>query len=168
LVVLSFTGAAIAFPEVVGWVSGAPAPTGQGRGPRGMLPPPIDHPRLSADQALAAARPVLKAARVEQIQLPVATDPHPAWKITAKGERGAILVAVDDATGTAKARPQSGAPRGAQSADPVMRLIRNIHQGRDMAALWRAIICLAGLTPTLLGVTGVIIWLRRNRGGSAA
>jgi uncharacterized iron-regulated membrane protein len=44
-----------------------------------------------------------------------------------------------------------------------MRLMRRVHDGDDMGALWRAIIAAAGLAPALLGVTGTVLWLKRRR-----
>jgi uncharacterized iron-regulated membrane protein len=72
-----------------------------------------------------------------------------------------MQVRVDDRTGAAEARPAP--PPGPGGGDPVMRLMRRVHDGDDMGALWRAIIAAAGLAPALLGVTGTVLWLKRRR-----
>ena len=53
------------------------------------------------------------------------------------------------------------------AAERTARLMRVIHDGHDTNAVWQTIIFLGGLAPLLLGITGVIMWLRtrgwRNR-----
>ena len=67
---------------------------------------------------------------------------------------------VDDATGRAEARPDP--PQGRGGGDPVMRLMRQVHDGGDTGPVWRAIIAAAGLAPALLGVTGTVLWFKRR------
>jgi hypothetical protein len=40
--------------------------------------------------------------------------------------------------------------------------MRQVHDGADMGLVWRWIITIAGVAPTVLGVTGVVMWLRRR------
>ena len=40
--------------------------------------------------------------------------------------------------------------------------MRQIHDGNDMGIVWQTIIFLAGLAPAILGITGVVMWLRRR------
>jgi uncharacterized iron-regulated membrane protein len=154
LALLSFTGAAIAFPEVVRLVSGAPAPA----------PRPGDAvlaaPRLTVDAAVAAALAEAGPGRVQQVALP-APGPQPAWRVQLHAAHGPVQVRVDDATGRAEARPAP--PPGPGGGDPLMRLLRQVHDGGDTGPLWRAIIAAAGAAPALLGVTGTVLWLKRRR-----
>jgi uncharacterized iron-regulated membrane protein len=39
--------------------------------------------------------------------------------------------------------------------------MRKIHDGADLG-LWRPVIFLAGIAPAVLGVTGLVMWLRRR------
>lgn len=156
LALLSLTGAAIAFPAVVRMVSGAPARV-QGQRPGDAA---LEAPRLTVDAAVAAALAEAGAGRVQQVVLP-APGPNPAWRIQLRGEQGAMQVRVDDATGKAEARPAP--PPGPGGGDPVMRLMRQLHDGGGMHPLWQALIAVAGVAPALLGVTGIVLWLKRRQ-----
>jgi uncharacterized iron-regulated membrane protein len=156
LALLSLTGAAIAFPDLVRIVSGVPAPT---HGPR-----PGDTvlaaPHLTVDAAVAAALAEAGPGKVQQVVLP-ASGSHPAWRIQLRGQEGGVQVRVDDGSGKAKA--SVAPPPGPGGGDPLLRLMRQLHDGDDMGSLWRAVIAAAGLAPALLGVTGVVLWLKRRR-----
>jgi hypothetical protein len=70
-------------------------------------------------------------------------------------------ISVDDATGAVRA------PRDAPPADPISAMVRKVHAGDDMPEIWRWIITVVGVAPTLLGVTGIVLWLRRPRAARA-
>jgi uncharacterized iron-regulated membrane protein len=156
LAVLSLTGVFISFPSILNAVAGPPA--GQG-GPGGMQrgrPMPLAETRLTPDQAVAAALPMAKGAPA-MITWP--TDRQPDWRITfGGGEAGKRSnVAVSDETGVAeKARPEQRRP-GANG------LSRRIHDGDGMGFIWQLIIFISGITPAILGITGIIMWLRMRR-----
>jgi uncharacterized iron-regulated membrane protein len=156
LALLSFTGAAIAFPEVVRMVSGAPAPD-QGARPGEAA---VTQPHLTVDAAVAAALAEAGSGGVQQVVLP-APGPHPAWRVLLRNDQGGVQVRVDDRTGKAKASPAP--PPGPGGGDPLMRLLRQVHDGGDTGPLWRGIIAFAGLAPALLGVTGIVLWLKRRQ-----
>ena len=82
---------------------------------------------------------------------------EPAWRVEFKGSSPVRVV---DATGEVRAGREPGAGPGAP--DPTSRWMRRIHDGADMGLAWRLIITLAGIAPAVLGVTGVIMWLRRR------
>jgi uncharacterized iron-regulated membrane protein len=42
-------------------------------------------------------------------------------------------------------------------------LMRRIHDGNDQPLWWRIIVVLTGIAPPLLGITGLIFWLRKQR-----
>jgi len=155
LALLSFTGAAIAFPEAVRALSGAPAPVQNPRPGDAVLAAP----RLSVDAAVAAALAQAGSGQVQQVVLP-APGKRPAWRVQLRGAQGALQVRVDDATGKAEAKPAP--PQGRGGGDPLMRLMRQVHDGGDTGPLWQAIIAAAGLAPALLGVTGTVLWLTRR------
>ncbi|HET6971097.1 MAG TPA: PepSY domain-containing protein, partial [Phenylobacterium sp.] len=48
------------------------------------------------------------------------------------------------------------------AADPVSKLVRQVHDGSDMGLVWRLAITLTGLMPTVLGLSGIVMWLRRR------
>src|SRR6185436_8489308 len=80
----------------------------------------------------------------------------PAWRVEFKGRPPVQVV---DATGDLKAGRGGGGPG---VPDPVSRWMRRIHDGADMGLVWRLIITLGGVAPAILGITGVIMWLRRR------
>jgi uncharacterized iron-regulated membrane protein len=158
LAMLSFTGFWISFPGVFGAFEASQ--------PRGNAPPdrarslralPLEATAMTADQALAAARPLATGAPVG-IAWP--TDQAPAWKIAFAREGGAAEVAVDDATGeVTPPRPPRPETNG--------RLMRRLHDGDGMGPVWQMLIFLGGIIPAILAVTGTVMWLR-SRGWRAA
>jgi uncharacterized iron-regulated membrane protein len=159
LAMLSFTGFWISFPSVFGRFEAA-QPKGGG-GPdraRAARAQPLPRTAMTADQALAAARPLATGARVT---LTWPTDQAAAWKIAfAREAGGPAEVAVDD-SGGAVTPPRP--PRPETNA----RLMRRLHDGTGMGALWQTLIFLGGIIPAILAVTGIVMWLR-SRGWRAA
>lgn len=119
-----------------------------------MAAPPAAQVRLSPDSALAAARPL---AQGRLVGLTWPAGPGAKWKISFARPGGAAEVIVDDPT----AEP---VPLGPPRPETTARLMRRIHGGTGMGALWQTIIFIGGLIPALLGVTGVMMWLRARRG----
>ena len=67
---------------------------------------------------------------------------------------------VDDRSGARnKVTPLSG--------DRIAQWIRWIHEGSHAGMLWRVVVFLCGVLPTVFVVTGVMIWLRSRRGRKA-
>jgi uncharacterized iron-regulated membrane protein len=143
LFVLSLTGMWISFPGVFGG--------GMARGPggdRGMArPQPLASPHLGIDAVIASAQGV-KPGDWQQVTWP--TDRKPVWSVALADTQDSVTV--DDLTGAAKLAP---AP-----PETTARLMRRIHDGTRMGALWQTIIFLGGLIPALLAITGIIMWWR--------
>ena len=47
--------------------------------------------------------------------------------------------------------------------ETLARTMRRLHDGTGMGPLWQAAIFVAGLLPTLLAVTGLLMWLNARR-----
>jgi uncharacterized iron-regulated membrane protein len=167
LAVLSLTGVYISFPQTsralfgVAEAQQAPRAKGgadkaKGGGPGGRFAPPIDNPRMTFEDAAAAALAARPGAAVTSISAP-AKGREPAWRVSLRveGAKEPVNLQVADATGKAKA------DRGG-TRDPVSRLMRQVHDGTDMGLLWQVIIFLGGVAPAVLSVTGLIMWLRRR------
>ena len=152
LAVLSLTGLSISFPQTSHALVGAPPPPARG-GP-GRNAPPIERPQLTVAQAAAIASQEARGAPIASLSTPT-RGKEPAWRVEFKG---APAMRILDSSGVAKLSPPGG---GAQ--DPTSRWMRRIHDGGDMGVAWRLIITVAGVAPAILGVTGVILWLRRRR-----
>ena len=161
LFVLSITGVYIAFPKASHALVGAPPPV-QGSGARIVGDePPAGSPRMTADAAVAAATAQSPGARLVALTAP-AGGRHSTWRVQVRlGEAPAAVLAVDDVDGRVRRAGDDGSHR--EGPDPVSRLMRGLHDGDDTPAPWRWIITAAGAAPTLLGVTGLVIWLRRPR-----
>nr|QQZ51862.1 PepSY domain-containing protein [Phenylobacterium glaciei] len=75
--------------------------------------------------------------------------------------REPVTVAVNDTTGAAQAERASPSAAGG-GPDPLSAWMRRVHDGADMGIVWQTLLVLAGLAPTLLCLTGLIMWLRRR------
>lgn len=144
----AFTGAWIAWPQMIAMVGlGGPA----ANRPR---PTPLAIPNLAPDAALAAARALTPGAPIA-IAWPT-TGKDGAWRVTLDTAKGSSDIGVDDATGAAKLAKKR---EGGGLADAVRRL----HDGRTLGFYWRMVMVLIGLSPTMLGITGLLMWLRGRR-----
>ncbi|HEX8306984.1 MAG TPA: PepSY-associated TM helix domain-containing protein [Allosphingosinicella sp.] len=154
LALLSFTGAWISFPAFFAGLSGEPAGPSMAERMRRSAALPAAEVRLGPDEALAAARPLAGGGLVN---LAWPSGPEARWKISFARAGGAAEVTVDDRTG------EASPPRPPQP-ETTARLMRRIHDGTGMGALWQTIIFVGGLIPALLAVTGILMWLNVRRG----
>jgi uncharacterized iron-regulated membrane protein len=162
LAVLSLTGVYISFPQTSHALFGAPAPPERSGGR--STPPPIEHPTTDVDAAVARALAEKPGASVTTISTPT-KGKEPAWRIQLKapGAKEATTVQVLDATGEIKMARHRGAPgAGDGRPDPLSRWLRRIHDGGQMGVVWQSVIFVAGIAPAVLGVTGLVMWLRRR------
>jgi uncharacterized iron-regulated membrane protein len=76
-------------------------------------------------------------------------------ELRGQGRPQAVLVADADGAVSVAARAGGG--------DPFARAVRRVHEGEGWGPLWKAVVFVTGVAPAVLGVTGVIIWLRRQQ-----
>lgn len=165
LAALALTGALISFPQLTrSWVGAvAPVSPQAQRGPGGGFGggTPVGPTSLSPDDAarLAQAKAARTApgARMTVLSLPT-RGRSPAWRVQFQAAGKPLTLAVDDVSGEARVTPERTLPAG----DAAIRWNRRIHAGDETGIVWKLIITLAGLAPALLGVTGVIVWARRQ------
>lgn len=165
LAVLSLTGVYISFPQTSRALFGLPQPPP--RNAPGRFAPPLPQTKLTLEQAITAAggNPNI-AVGVREVNYPT-QGKAPAWRIIFnEGDlsESRSTVRVIDATGEVKngADPSSRAAGRAGPPDEISPLMRQIHDGNDMGIVWQVVIFVAGLAPALLGVTGIVMWLRRR------
>ncbi|MET0274125.1 MAG: PepSY-associated TM helix domain-containing protein [Phenylobacterium sp.] len=170
LAVLSLTGVYISFPQTSRALFGVAQPQlrpgGPGGGPGGRFAPPLAQPNTSLADAVATAQATRPGAKVASVNVPT-KGREPAWRVqlAVEGQKDPVTVQVVDATGQVKAgrgRGPGAGPGGEGGPDPLSRWMRRIHDGADMGPVWQTIIFLGGIAPAILGVTGVIMWLRRR------
>jgi uncharacterized iron-regulated membrane protein len=157
LAMLSFTGFWISFPGVFGAFEASQPKAGGVDRARAIRAQPLERTAMSADAALAAARPLATGALVT-IAWP--TDQSGDWKIAFARDGGPAEVGVADAGGNVTP------PRAAQP-ETNARLMRRLHDGTGMGPVWQTIIFLGGIIPAILAVTGIVMWLR-SRGWRTA
>jgi uncharacterized iron-regulated membrane protein len=154
LAMLSATGVWISFPQTMsGFWENAPARPPQQRGL------PLSQPVQSVD-AVAAAAAKDVSGRLVQISWPVeGAGSQPAvWRLTFVDQAGTrIERLMTDSTGTVSAPPDPGPARATAV------LMRRLHDGGGMGLAWQMVIFLGGLAPALLGITGLLMWWRRQR-----
>ena len=134
LALLSLTGVIIAWPQMIGRTTNSMTHLAQ---------TPLSTPRLTVDQALAHA--AVRGA----VMVTWPTDKDPAWTVSAgygkalrvSDSNGLVRPATID---RARTRP----------------LYRRLHDGTGMGLVWQILIFLGGLAPALLGITGILMWLR--------
>ena len=144
----AFTGVWIAWPQMMATV-GLAAPSG-GMGERSRMVP-VAHPALTPDAALAAARATL-AGVPASLSWPSGEDGP--WRLSLSTATGHVDLTVDDTTGVAAIAPRRGG---------LALAIRHLHDGTTLGTGWRVVMIIWGLAPTVLGITGLIMWWRGRR-----
>ncbi len=159
LAVLSLTGVYISFPQTSRALFGVTPPPEASSPNRSRFAPPTPQPRLCVEAVTAQALAAHPGASLAVVNVPVRGD-APAWKVQVQspGRSEPTALAITDATGE-MALDKAG-PGGRGKPDPLSRWMRRIHDGAEMGLVWQTIIFLGGLAPTLLSITGVIMWLR--------
>jgi uncharacterized iron-regulated membrane protein len=136
LAMLSLTGVIIAWPQMIG----------SSIGPRRLGPAaPLARPQLSIDAVLQGVP------RSSKLLVTWPTDRSPTWQVKASS----VDLTVDDRTG------QRSASQGGRARS--RPLYRRLHDGTGMGIVWQMAIFMAGIAPAVLGVTGILMWLRSRR-----
>lgn len=166
LAILSATGVYISFPQsartLTQWVvheEVRPQRGGENAGLRGGGAP-LSHTHLSIDEVAQIARTSSPQMRLAALTLPTRArgDAPTTWRAEFHDDQASttILTQISDEDGAV--RPGGG---GNALEGPAL-VMRRLHDGGDQPMWWRIIIFIAGLAPAILGVTGVIMWLRGN------
>lgn len=161
IVLAAFTGVCLVFPEYVARLFPAEARAdvhATASNPRGAGPQP------DADRVLAAAGRAVPGGAPVLLWLPGAKGAD--WAVTLRERQGIALaggrsdVTIDRTSGRIA---RLDAYAGASAADAFQAWQLPLHNGSAFGAVGRALMCVAGLLPTLLLVTGSLIYLRRRR-----
>lgn len=182
LAAVSATGIYLAFPQTARSVMTAVAPMNPPT--RGQLgAQPAREAKLTPDAALAAvlaAQPGTQpaaiflptvstatgerggAARRNQAQrgedTAATTSANAVWRVQLREQSGErITVTVDDRSGAVHPLPDQLA------GDRAAQWIRWIHEGGELGPVWRTVVLLTGIFPTIFAMTGLLMWLRGRR-----
>lgn len=155
LALISLTGIYLAWPqqgrELLSSV--APMTAQQQRGGPGgqVMAKPARSP--SEIYAAAAARP---DSAVDAIFYP---NPQTgAWRVRLRedGKTEPVTLMINDRSGEVSiVQPLSG--------DRTASWIRWLHEGSHSGEVWRFVVFLSGIMPAVLGITGILVWLRQRR-----
>jgi len=154
LALISLTGIYLAWPQQGREVLSSIAPmTEQQRGgPRGQV---MANPTRSPSEifATALAQP---SSTVDAIFYP---NPQTgAWRVRLRedGKTEPVTIMINDRSGEVSVvQPLSG--------DRTASWIRWLHEGSHSGEVWRFVVFLSGIMPAVLGVTGILVWLRQRR-----
>ncbi len=162
--IVSFSGVAIAFPDTVrgivtlGMAQSVAAPTFDLR--NGPTVEPIKGGKpLGLDGAVALVKARYPAADIQSIAVPAKRSA--ALRV--------MLGSMDDGpVSTAYVDPwrkQIFAMRNApgDTTDTFMAWQRPLHQGSGWGGLWRILVFLSGLLPSLFVTTGIVMWVKKRR-----
>lgn len=154
LTLISLTGIYLAWPQQGRELLSSVAPmTEQQRGgPRAQVM--ANTARSPAEIfATASARP---NSTVDAIYYP---NPQTgAWRVRLRedGKTEPVTILINDRSGDVSiVQPLSG--------DRTASWIRWLHEGSHSGEIWRFVVFLSGIMPAVLGVTGILIWLRQRR-----
>lgn len=154
LTLISLTGIYLAWPQQGRELLSSVAPmTEQQRGgPRAQVM--ANTARSPAEIfATASARP---NSTVDAISYP---NPQTgAWRVRLRedGKTEPVTILINDRSGDVSVvQPLSG--------DRTASWIRWLHEGSHSGEIWRFVVFLSGIMPAVLGVTGILIWLRQRR-----
>jgi uncharacterized iron-regulated membrane protein len=154
LAMLCFTGAWISFPAFFGMLSGEAQRSGDRMATTRALP--IAKPQHDVDSVLAAVEAKAEIAVPYSIDWP--SDKPAPWKIMFADKRH-LSYTFDDASGIITL---DKSPAGNQSGG-LARTMRQWHDGTGMGLIWQVIIFIGGIIPALLGITGILMWLRTRQ-----
>jgi uncharacterized iron-regulated membrane protein len=156
LALVSFTGIYLAFPPQSRAVMSAIA-TVSPQGGRARFAGVASQTTMTADASLKAAGTIAPDSRPVALFVPPARGPL-VWRVQFRRDDGEMTtVLVNDSTRSVTAVPDQ------LSGDRAAQWIRWIHEGSRGGPLWRVMVALTGLVPTLLGITGILMWLRERR-----
>lgn len=151
LAFVSLTGIYISFPQQGRAILSSVAPISERERGGALMPNPQRSP--SEIYAIATARP---NATVDTISFPNARGRAWSVRLHEDGKAAPVTITIDDRTGAASVvEPLTG--------DSISSWIRWLHEGSYSGEIWRFVLFLTGIMPAVLGVTGVLVWLRQRR-----
>ena len=176
LALVSLTGIYLSFPQTARSAMSAVAPMNPQTNRSIFAAQLAPDARLSADDALDAARstkPGWRPSALFLATLPPEHEQRPeraergeraerataTWRVQLRHPESSDIatVMVNDRDGTARSLPDP------LPGDRAARWIRFIHDGSRGGFVWQVVVFLTGVFPPIFAVTGLVMWLRRRR-----
>lgn len=164
-VIVSFSGAYLAFPQTVGSAIGKVLPARDLR----ASPPKVgaivasSQPPLTVDEAVGLARASRPGTQLRFVGLPTRPDQAMRVALVQPGdEHGApaITVFVDP---WQRQVIEVRDPRDYTIGEKTLAWQHALHAGQGLGWLWRGLVFLAGFLPLLFAITGIAIWTLKRR-----
>ena len=144
--IVSYSGLVLSWPQLLGPV---------GPGPRDVprVAPGVTAP-IGPDRALALAKAALPGTEPSGITLPARADqPISVAFLVHDAVRASVLV-----------DPWSDRVIAVRdNSSSFLAWMRPVHQAMGLGVVWRFLVFLSGLVPTLFVITGIIMWLKKRR-----
>lgn len=145
--IVSYSGLVLAWPQLLG--------AGGGRGGPAMAPLTAStNAPIGPDRALALAKAAMPGVEPDSVTVPARHDqPITVNFLVHDAVRASVLIdpwhdkviAVRD------------------NSSSFLAWMRPVHQGSGLGVVWRFLVFLSGLVPTLFVVTGIIMWMKKRR-----
>ena len=145
--IVSYSGLVLAWPQLLG--------AGGGRGGPAMAPLTASTSApIGPDRALALAKAAMPGVEPDSVTLPAPYDqPISVRFLVHDAVRASVLID--------PWRAKVIAVRDNSSS--FLAWMRPVHQGSGLGVVWRFLVFLSGLVPTLFVVTGIVMWLKKRR-----
>jgi uncharacterized iron-regulated membrane protein len=148
-IIVSFSGVVLAWPQTLG-----AQPPGFKRGAVQTVKPVDGARRIGADRAVAIALRALPGTRLRSVSLPGRRDRPITVSLVSHGAIAASVV-IDPY----RARVLSLH----DPSESFMAWQRPVHQG-SLGPLWKFLVFLVGLLPSVFVITGVVMWAKKRSG----
>ena len=144
--IVSFSGVVIAWPQTMGMTGSDP------RAQPGVEPQ--DGRIIGATEAVAAAQQALPGAVLRSITIPARPGQAVSVAFLAHGAINASVFL----------NPYTGQLLSVRDpSQSFMAWQRPLHQGSGLGAVWKFLVFLSGLVPSLFVVTGLIMWAKKRK-----
>jgi uncharacterized iron-regulated membrane protein len=162
LVVVSFSGVYLVFPQTLGAAVMAVMPSRDLRA-QPKVEPVRGAPPLAIDDAVAMAREIAPGASPILVAMPVRPDQAARVQLTREGhEHGKPMVTVFIDPAQRKIIEVRD-PEDFSAGEAVMTWQRPLHAGRGLGWTWRILVFLSGFLPLLFVITGISFWWLKRR-----
>lgn len=170
LAIVSFGGVYLAFPQAVRSLVDPVLPARDLRAAVSAVKvrPIKDATPIGADAAISVAGAAVSGGRPTVVFLPTKPDQPYRVALLRAGEarhETPVTILVDPWT---RRVVETFDPRGFSIGERLFAVQHAVHAGQGLGPVWKILVFLCGLLPTLFAATGIAMWLKRRRPATAA